>query len=299
MKMARKTKVEAVKGQAKAETPVQPKTTVVAGDMDDLMLATVVNTVATKKPAKKDVEDVHLSDPAQKAKLALLLRYSARKAAAEARAEGLKGELRPIFEKMYFDLAHAQKAFLKTVCVDDACNYSAGNVGVVGVTGKNAAELKASFTTLRTKLTELFGPEGYKKYIRSTSVMRVAMTKENLDILKAKLTTEEYEKVITYIPGLDVVEEGIGQEKFVPLKRDMSVDPAIDAVVRKGVAAKLLTLSNGAVMPQKTALAVVEEELLKEEKDKDEAAAAKAAGLSAGAMAGAMVEAAVVVAGSH
>ena len=35
--MARKAKVEAVKGVAKAEVPDQPKTTVVAGDMDDLM----------------------------------------------------------------------------------------------------------------------------------------------------------------------------------------------------------------------------------------------------------------------
>jgi hypothetical protein len=297
--MARKSVVK--NETKKAERPVEPKTTAVVGDLDDLMAATAVNTVAAKKPAKKEVEDVHLADPAQKAKLALLLRYSARKAAAEARAEGLKGQLRPIFEELYFNLAHANKAFLKTVCVDDACNYSAGNVGVAGVTGKDETELKANFAKLRTALTELFGPEGYKKYVMSTSIMQVKMTKENLAVLQAKLTPEEFAKVITYVPGLAVTEEEIGKEKIIPLKRDMSVDPAVEAVVRKGVALGILTLSNGAVTPQKTALAVVEEELLKEEQEKDESAAAKAAGMSVGAMAGAMVEAAVVTvsAGSH
>ena len=291
--MARKTKVAvAMKGVAKAEVPVEPKTSVVAGDMDDLMAGTAVKAVAAKKPAKKEVEDVTIADPVVRGKLIRLLRYSAREKAAKARAEGLKGELRPVFEKKYFELAHTLKTFLKTVCVNDQCNYSAGNIGVVGVQGKDDVELKANFAVLKKALTELLGAEMYAKYIKSTSVLQVTMTPANIAVLKAKLSEKEFAEVITYIPGLDLVTEEIGKETIVPLKRDMSVDPAVEAVVRKGVEAKVLTLSNGAMTPQKSALAMVEEELLKEEEEKDQAAAAKATGT----MVGAVVEAAVTAA---
>ena len=72
-----------------------------------------------------------------------------------------------------------------------------------------------------------------------------------------------------------------------------AIRAGVEAVVRKGVAASILTLSNGAVTPQKSALAMVEEELLKEEEEKDQAAAARAAGQVAGAVTGVVVEAAV------
>jgi len=295
--MARKAKVvEAVKGEAKAEKPVEPQTNTVAGDLDDMMAGTAVKAVAARKPAKKEVEDVTILDPKLKAKLALLLRYSAREKAAKARAEGLKGQLRPVFEQEYFKLAHSLKTFLKTVCINDACNYSAGNVGVAGAMGKDDAELRANFADLKAKLIELFGQEQYVKYIRSTSALRVNATPENVALLRSKLTPDEFAKVITYVPGLDVVTEEIGKETIVPLKRDMSVDPAVEAVVRKGVAASLLTLSHGAMTPQKSALAIVEEELLKEEQEKDQAAAARAAGQVAGAVTGVAVEAAVTAA---
>jgi len=233
--MARKAKVvEAVKGEAKAEKPVEPQTNTVAGDLDDMMAGTAVKAVAARKPAKKEVEDVTILDPKLKAKLALLLRYSAREKAAKARAEGLKGQLRPVFEQEYFKLAHSLKTFLKTVCINDACNYSAGNVGVAGAMGKDDAELRANFADLKAKLIELFGQEQYVKYIRSTSALRVNATPENVALLRSKLTPDEFAKVITYVPGLDVVTEEIGKETIVPLKRDMSVDPAVEAVAQGG-----------------------------------------------------------------
>jgi len=289
--MARKAKTveQVVAGQASAEPA--PKTAI-TGDMDDLMASTAVRTEAPKKAAKKETFDVANNNSTVKAKLHSLLKACARRKAAESREEALKAELRPIFDKMYFAACREQKSFLRTICVNEAVNYGCGNVGIVGISGADDNALKASFAQVKATLTSLFG-EKYNEYVKSTSVLQVKMTPENISILKSKLTPEEFTQIITYIPGLDVQTQKIGSDTIVPLKRDMSIDPTIDAKVRQGVGLKVLSLSNGAVTPQKSALAVVEEEELKELKDKENATAGQMAGAVAGAVTGAVVEAAV------
>jgi hypothetical protein len=228
--------------------------------------------------------------------LVALLRATAREKAAKAKQEGLKKQLRPVFDTEYFKLSHQMQSFLKTVCINDQCNYSAPNVGVAAIQGSTPAELKQALAAMKEKLVKLLGQERYAKHIKSTSTLVVNTTPENMALLRTKLTAEEFVQFFTYIPGLDLTTEKEGSDSIVCLKRDMSIDPAVEALVRQGVKEGLLTLTEGAVAPQKSALAVVEQEILKEQKAADEAVAAKTAGQVAGAVTGAVVEAAVATA---
>ena len=294
--MARKTKVaEAVKGQAKAEVPEQPKEAKAPVDLESLLASTGAQASQAKPKAKKETFDVKIADEAVVARITKLLKAAARKKAAEAREKGAKGELRPTLDKAYFDACHAEAAFLKTIQVNEAVNYSAGHVGMAAIEGNTTAELTAALQVRRGKLIERLGQEGYAKWVRSATQVRVAATVANIELLKKKLSPEEFAGIISYVPNLELVVVKEGSDDVVVLKRDMALDPKIEAAVRASVKEGLLTLSDGAITPQKPALAVVEEEMLKEEQAKDEAAAkaSAAAATNAGQVAGAVVEAAV------
>jgi hypothetical protein len=297
MKMARTKKVaEAVKGQAKAEVPEQPKEVKAPVDLESLLASTGAQASQAKPKAKKETFDVKVADEQITSKITRLLKAAARQKAAAAREKGVKGELRPVFDKLYFDSCHAEAAFLKTIQVNEAVNYSAGHVGMAAIVGNTTVELTAALVARRAKLIERLGPEGYAKWVKSTTQVRVAATVANIELLKKKLTKEEFAQIISYVPNLDLVTVKEGSDDVVVLKRDMALDPKVEAAVRASVKEGLLTLSDGAITPQKSALAVVEEELLKEEKAKDEAEAkakAAAAQPNAGQVAGAVVEAVV------
>jgi len=119
---------------------------------------------------------------------------------------------------------------------------------------------------------------------KKTPEMEAALTE--LKTRKARVQGKTFSEYFDHEFGLDFVEESIGSEQIVVVKKDMALDPVFEAQVRKGIAMGLLGIGNGSITPNGDAVAAAEARLVQDEikrlQQNSNMANAAAAGAAAG-----------------
>lgn len=120
---------------------------------------------------------------------------------------------------------------------------------------------------------------------KKTPELEAALTE--LKTRKARVQGKTFASMFDFEFGTDFVEEKVGDETVVLIKRDMALDPTFEARVREAIAKGLMTIGSGSITPNGDAVAAAEAKIVAEEvkrlNSQSNVANAAAAGAAAGA----------------
>lgn len=122
--------------------------------------------------------------------------------------------------------------------------------------------------------------------LKKTKAPEIEAALAELKTRKDRVQGQTFGRMFEFEFGIGFQSEQVGDEKVEILKRDMALSADVEAKVREAIAKNLLTLNDGAMTAQKSALAAAEEKLLKEEiarQNQKNLSTAAAAGAAAGA----------------
>lgn len=274
--MSKKAGVAVADAKAKAETPPPESATKSAG-MDDLEALLSGSTKTEPKKASTSVAEVKLSDvlPKDEAEetskqVLAFIEQSAREKAAKGRKESIGEEIKTVVKKVYAAFCRKQKVYHKTICLNGFMNFGSIQLKVAAPDEKKGT----SSSSIKAALKALFGGQ-YETFIEDTYVLQVrpvimsdrAQAIEAIKLLQAKLGSD-FGRLFEHSQDIGLKEIGTEKDKIVILKRDALFDPSVEAKVTLGVEQGLLAENMGALTPQKSALAVAEERMLEEEKNR-------------------------------
>jgi hypothetical protein len=268
---------EAVAGKAKAETPPSVSATVAAGDDLEALLSAGGTQAVETKTASSSVAEVKLAevlpkDEAEETSKNLLkfIEQSAREKAAKGRKESLGEDIKGIVKKVFSAFCRKQKVYHKTICLNGVINFGSIQLKVAAPDKKKGT----TSATIKAGLKALFGA-AYENFVEDTYVLQVRpeiMENRAEAVAAVKLLQEklgaDFARLLVYSQDIGLKEIGPDKDKIVVLKRDALFDPAVDAKVTLGIEQGFLTDNMGALTPQKSALAVAEEKMLDEEKQR-------------------------------
>lgn len=279
--------------KAKAQTATQPQS-VVSVPGDDLAAMMMGAGVAAEpvKSSKSSVSELKIDDAGKLAQINRYVEYDAREKAAKAMKENIGEQIRPWMKSAYVAFCRVAKMFHKTISINGDMNFGSVQLKVAKADpdkGKTPALIKQG-------LKDHFGDK-YAEYVEDTITIFVKPEVTNKDTIAMlqKALGAEFGRIFTFEQDIGLREIGGDKDKIVVLKRDAILDPLLDASVKAAVDKGLLTENMGSITSQKSALALAEEKLVKEEADRQQrlnangnVAAAAAAGAAAGVAAAQM-----------
>jgi len=98
---------------------------------------------------------------------------------------------------------------------------------------------------------------------KKTPELKAALTE--LKARKVRVQGKTFAEMFDFEFGTDFVEEKIGDEKIVLIKRDMALDPVFEARVRDAISNGLLAIGSGSITPNGDAVAAAEAKIVAEE----------------------------------
>ena len=252
--------------KAKAVKAPAPQSTVIVPS-DDLaaMMAGSGVVADEKKASKSGTVTLKISDLELLKKVRRYIKETAKEKAAKGKKEGLGEDIRPSFEDSWTKLCREQQVFHKTVCMDDMMNFGSPQLKVSSANEK----LKTTVDSIKAGLKAHFAAD-YAKYVEDTITIFVKPEKTNgvtIKTLQDKLGMDLFREIFSYETNIDLKKVGSDKDAIVVLKRDAVMYPAVEKQVVEAMAKNLLARNAGALTPLKSALAIAEEELLKEAKD--------------------------------
>lgn len=255
-------KVKVAKSAVQAVTAPAPQSTVTV-PVDDLaaMMAGTGVVADEKKASKSSTVTVKISDVELAKKVRRFIKESAKKKAADGKMAGLGEDIRPSFEESWTKLCREQQVFHKTICMDDIINFGSPQLKVASPNDK----LGTTQNSIKAGLKAHFADE-YAKYVEDTITIFVKPEKTNAVTIKMLQDAlgAKFSEIFSYETNIGLKKVGSEKDAIVVLKRDAVMLPATEKKVVEAIDKNLLSRTSGALTPLKPALAIAEEEILKE-----------------------------------
>lgn len=220
----------------------------------------------TKKEGKSSTPEVPLSDASMKKDIRAYLVAAAREKAACGQKESIGDRIRGPAKELYISFCRQSSIYHKVICLGSEMNFGSIQLKVAKPNAKSGTTVQS----IEDGLRELFGADFDKYYSIAPSIALKPekVTPEVVTLLKSKLGDAAFNDLFVYNEDLGLTEAGGAEDKIVLLKRDATMNPVAAAKVSQAIEKFLLTENMGSLTPQKTALALAEEEILAEEQAK-------------------------------
>ncbi len=224
------------------------------------------------KASKSGVETIEVDGkefPEVAAAKKTFILEDAKMKAAESRKKSAGEVIKDWAESKWLDLCRKGNQYLRTISLSGDINFGSGRL-MIGKPDKERSK-----EMIDAGLQETFSKEEYDKYVKSTLVLTVAEEYSNaagVELLMNKLGLDTFQRFFpTYDISIELRKDSPGDDGTVELRRDMAINPAIEAKVKVAMEKGLISLGYLTLTSQKNALAVAQEEILAEQKAVEEA----------------------------